>query len=250
MGTHGVGAATAALITALVLTGCGASAPTPDPTAAGEAPASDTIVIPEGQVVATGAFTNASGQVTGDVAIAAAADATFVLSITGFSSSIATAEFSASGEPIAPDQRCFAEPWRMGFGTHEGPDIELELPLDDPSFIAAISLTTLPVESSADCTLEYVGYANLTWDIPDLRPDLVVVDGGAIEHAHGTVELDAAGTPSSYTTVDGDRISSIAKRFGLSQDDLRYLNPTSTLISSSSLDVVAGEILNLSKDGR
>ena len=64
--------------------------------------------------MATGTFTDAIGHVTGDVTIAAAADVTFVLSIAGFSSSIATAELSAGGDPITPDQRCFTEEWRMG----------------------------------------------------------------------------------------------------------------------------------------
>ena len=111
-------------------------------------------------------------------------------------------------------------------------------------------MTTLPVESSADCALEYVGYANLTWDIPDLRPDLVVVDSGPREHAQGTVVLDAEGAPLSYTTVEGDRLSLIAKRLGISQDDLRYLNPTDNLFGGSALDVPAGEILNLTKANR
>jgi len=243
-----VAAAATALGAALVLAGC--SAPASGPTGAGEPPAGVTIQVPEGQVVATGTFTDSSGHVTGDVTIAAAADSTFVLSIAGFSSSVSTAELSASGEPLSPDQRCFTEEWRMGFGTPTGSEIEREILLDDPSFISAISLTTLPVESSADCALEYVGYANLTWDIPDLRPDLVIVDSGATENAQGTVDLDADGAPLSYTTVEGDRLSSIAKRLGINQDDLRYLNPTDNLFGSSPLDVPAGEILNLSKADR
>ena len=215
-----------------------------------EPPAGVTIQLPEGQVVATGTFTDATGTVTGDVTIAAAADCTFVLSIAGFSSSVSTAELSASGEPLSPEQRCFTEEWRMGFGSPTGSEIEKEIPLDDPSFIAAISVTTLPVESTADCALEYVGYANLTWDIPDLRPDLVVVDSGPREHAQGTVVLDAEGAPLSYLTVEDDRLSLIAKRLGISQDDLRYLNPTDNLFGGSALDVPAGEILNLTKANR
>lgn len=250
MRIRGVGAAVAVVMTALVLVGCSAPAPRPTPTGEAEIPAADTIQLPEGQVVATGTFTDAIGHVTGDVTIAAAADETFVLSIAGFSSSIATAELSAGGEPITPDQRCFTEEWRMGLGTHTSADLELELPFDDPSFIASITVTTLPEESSDDCPLEYVGYANLTWDIPDLRPDLVVVDLGPREHAEGTVELDAAGAPLSYTTVEGDRLSLIAKRMGIGQDDLRYLNPTDNLFGGSALEVPAGEILNLSKDDR
>jgi hypothetical protein len=248
MRTRGVGATFGLIVMALALIGC--TTPAPQPTTPDEQPAGDAIQLPEGQVVATGTFTDAGGHVTGDVTITAAEDSTFTLSIAGFSSSIATAEFSASGDPISPDQRCFTEYWRMGFGTHVGPEIELEIPLDDPSFIAAISLTTLPVESSVDCALEYVGYANLTWDIPDLRPDLVVVDAGAREHAQGTVALDDDGIPLSYTSVEGDRLSLIAKRLGISQDDLRYLNPTDNLFGGSTLDVPAGEILNLSKDDR
>ncbi len=245
-----MGASFTAGMTALLLVGCTAPSPEPRPTSEAEVPSTETVQLPEGQVVATGTFTDAVGRVTGDVTITAAADATFVLSIAGFSSSIATAELSASGEPLSPEQRCFTEEWRMGFGTPAGSDIELELPLDDPSFIAAISLTTLPEESSAGCPLEYVGYANLTWDIPDLRPDLVVGDSGPTDHAQGTVELGPDGAPRSYTTVEGDRLALIAKRLSISQDDLRYLNPTDNLFGATTLEVPAGEKLNLSKDDR
>jgi hypothetical protein len=247
MRNRGVGVAILAGVAALVLIGC--TAPSPEPTSS-ESPAPEAIRVPEGDVVATGTFTDSSGHVTGDVTIAAAADTTFVLAVAGFSSSIATSELSASGEPISADQRCFTEPWRMGFGTPAGTEFELELPLDDPSFIASIAVTTLPAESSIDCALEYVGYANLTWDMPDLRPDLVIADKGEIEHAQGAVTLDSDGAPLSYTAVEGDRISLIAKRLGISQDDLRYLNPTDPLFGGSTLDVPAGEILNLSKDDR
>ncbi len=236
------------ITSALALVGC--STPAPEPTTPEELPVGETVQLPEGQVVATGTFTHSTGQVTGDVTIAAASDSTFVLAIAGFSSSVATAELSASGEPILAGERCFTEPWRMGFGTHSGTDIELELPLDDPSFIAAIAVTTLPVESSADCALEYVGFANLTWDIPDLRPDLVVIDSGAGDNANGTVEFGADGTPVSYTASEGDRLNAIATRLGIASDDLRYLNPTHPVLSGSTLTVPAGEVLNLSKHER
>ncbi len=240
--------ASSVLLVGVVLTGC--TAPAAEAPPVSQAPSDGTITLPAGLIVATGAFSNATGEVTGDVTITSTADSNFLLAIEGFSSSIATAELSASDEPVSDGQRCFTEPWRLGFGTHSGPDVEIEIPGDDPSFIAAIAVTTLPVESSVDCQLEYVGYANLTWDIPDLQPDLVVVDSGPADNAMGSVELDADGVPLTYTAAEGDRLNPIATRFGIEQDDLRYLNPTHPVFGGSTLDVPAGEVLNLSKEER
>jgi hypothetical protein len=241
-------AAIAILLAGVVLTGCTApEAPSPRES---QAPSGGTVQLPAGVIVATGAFSDATGKVTGDVSITSTEDATFLLTISGFSSSIATAELSASDEPVTDGQRCFTRPWRMGFGTHSSADVELEIHVDDPSFIAAVTLTTLPEESSTDCQLEYVGYANLTWDIPDLRPDLVVVDSGPADNARGSIELDADGAPQSYIAVEGDRLNPIATRFGIAQDDLRYLNPTHPVFGGSTSTVPAGEVLNLSKEDR
>jgi hypothetical protein len=236
------------LVGCAVLTGC--TAPVAQVPIESQTPSDGMVQLPAGLIVATGTFSDAVGQVAGDVTITSTEEATFLLEVAGFSSSIATAELSASDQPISDGQHCFTEPWRLGFGTHSGSDIEIELPIDDPSFISAIAVTTLPVESSTDCQLEYVGYANLTWDIPDLRPDLVVADSGPAENAMGSVELDSGGAPLSYTAVEGDRLNPIATRFGIEKDDLSYLNPTNPVFNGSSPTVPAGEVLNLAKDRR
>ena len=130
------------------------------------APAADGIRMPAGVVVATGTFADAVGHVTGDVTITSAGGVDYVMSITGFSTSISTVDLSASRVAISPGETRFTEPWRIAWGTPSGSDIEETFSRADPTVIAAITVTTLPVESSIGCPLEYVGYANLTWDMP------------------------------------------------------------------------------------
>jgi LysM repeat protein len=58
--------------------------------------------------------------------------------------------------------------------------------------------------------------------------------------ARGTVTV-VSGAPSSYLVADGDNLSSIAARFGITLNDLMFLNPM------DSMPLWAGQHLNLSK---
>jgi LysM repeat protein len=64
----------------------------------------------------------------------------------------------------------------------------------------------------------------------------------------GTVTL-VDGEPGSYTVAQGDTIAAIAERFGLSQDDLFYLNPRRSPNPEDST-AFTGEMLNLSRTTR
>jgi hypothetical protein len=240
----GAGAVLVGLAT-LLLAGCAAPDPDPRPTATDTV--AGAIQMPDGVVVATGSFLDGVGHVTGDVTITSAGGYDFSLSITGFSSSVDTYDLSAIGRPVSEGERCFTEPWQLTWGTPRGETIEEVISRENPSFIDAIVVTTLPVESSEDCALEYVGYANLEWDIPDLWPDLVVTDSGPVEKAQGAVVAGEDGRHVSYEVAKDDVLARIAERLGVTEEQLEYLNPTADWTGSF---IQVGEILNLSKDDR
>ena len=78
----------------------------------------------------------------------------------------------------------------------------------------------------------------ITWDVPDTRPGLLAVDTGSRFGAGGaTATTD--GAPISYRAVAGDTLNDIADRFGITVDDLGFLNPL------TSRQLQAGDDLNL-----
>ncbi|MFE5671580.1 LysM peptidoglycan-binding domain-containing protein [Agromyces sp. NPDC056523] len=70
-----------------------------------------------------------------------------------------------------------------------------------------------------------VATAALTWDLPDMNPGLAVVDRGPDDGARGAVTLAPDGTPSTYRVAWGDTPDGITERFGITLDDLEWLNP-------------------------
>jgi len=115
----------------------------------------------------------------------------------------------------------------------------------DPSFLRSLILVE---HRSADARV--VGGAELSWRHPDARPTLRVKDSGPASGANGQVQLDGSGAPLSYTTASGDSWPSIAERFGITEDDLLWLNPVRSSPSYTGENAYAGEVLNLSKAGR
>ena len=91
-----------------------------------------------------------------------------------------------------------------------------------------------------------VASAILDWKIPDMRPGLMIEDSGKTGGANGDVTL-VDGEPVTYTITRDDLLPEIAARFGVTVDDLNYLNPTG---STSVPPLWTGDTINLSKDHR
>ena len=83
--------------------------------------------------------------------------------------------------------------------------------------------------------------------MPDLRPDLTVVDNGATGGAMGPVAQNSDG-PATYEVVDGDVLDEIAARFGITVLDLFYLNPARD--KGQQRLAFVGELFNLDKARR
>jgi hypothetical protein len=69
-------------------------------------------------------------------------------------------------------------------------------------------------------------------------------DRGPIEYAEGTVTVNSAGVPVSYTAVSGDVLTVVAKRFDMQWPDLTNMNcMRRDILNIQSLYV--GDVLNL-----
>jgi hypothetical protein len=246
---------------ALLLAGCspdaGAPAPGSSPTSTPDARP----VLAAGTTAATGSFID-TAQVTGSVAIRVNDTNIFELVVSDLVvADGAAVQFTLTADALSPDENCLDSDWRFGLGQAEAghdPATELVFPIGgsdgigqgDLSFIREVVVTRTPGGAAPDeaCPIPLVSHAPLVWTTPDLRPGLTVRDSGADTGAMGTVTL-VDGEPGSYTVAQGDTIAAIAERFGLSQDDLFYLNPRRSPNPEDST-AFTGEMLNLSRTTR
>jgi len=91
-----------------------------------------------------------------------------------------------------------------------------------------------------------VATAALTWDLPNMSPGPEVADHGSAEGARGQVALAADGTPLSYRIASNDTAKGIAARFGITTDDITWLNPD----RAGGRLILADITINLSRESR
>lgn len=237
------------LVVVVLLAGCTAAppsleaGPTPTPTGTGLGPV--------GTVMATGSFDPAEG-VTGTVELVVGSGGFTHIRVTGFNSTLpAEAELILSPFPLTAERTCL-DGFAIGLGAvpSDGDLQSIDLSKfggDDPSFLDG-AVMAMRVESDVtahDGGRTILARAPFTWSIPDLRPGLFVVDSGPTNGAEGDVTLGEDGDPAEYTVASGDVYSAIADRFGISVDDLDYLNPFRQADGA-----IADEVLNLDRDNR
>ncbi|PPF14648.1 hypothetical protein C5C56_16290 [Rathayibacter sp. AY1D1] len=93
----------------------------------------------------------------------------------------------------------------------------------DPTAIDQLVITTKP-QNDSDCSMKIIAVADVQWSVKPQRSDLVAKDAGPRAAARGeTTSTD--GTPTSYTVARNDLAEDVAARFGMTADDLFYLNP-------------------------
>ena len=95
-----------------------------------------------------------------------------------------------------------------------------------PDYLQSVVLVPMP--SDDDSARPWVGsvlaVGRLSWKIPDPYPGLTVTVGAERPGAYGYVkEVDAV--PTWYTVAHGDELRTVAKRFGVSQAEFRWMNP-------------------------
>lgn len=127
------------------------------------------------------------------------------------------------------------------------PDQDIDLQDGSPAlysdldYLGALAIT--PEEGAPGwCDARRYGTAPLRWTVPSSIRALAASDDGATAGATGRVRT-AGGRPTRYTVAADDRIEDVARRFGITSDDLLYLNPLRERGSDSTL--YTGEVLNL-----
>ena len=95
----------------------------------------------------------------------------------------------------------------------------------DPSFVTGIALTR-PMQgwTPNECLRPLLAIGTITWTLPPLCPDIAAIDAGPAIGAAGETAL-RDGILSTYTVRGGDNLRQIAGRFGLTVQDLLFLNP-------------------------
>jgi hypothetical protein len=234
-------------VAAMLLTGCAAT-PTPvstdEPVVFHPTTPHAPVEIPLG-VVATGDLIAADGISLG------AAD--IVHSEAGFRIELPPVDFgdpqtwmpTLSDSPVAAGACGSDNVWQLGLPNDpNAPDFPFDEWAGDPSFFTSIVVVHYPQPDEVDavgCIQPILATAALTWSSPVTRPWIAVADTGQTPQANGLVKVE--GGRMIYLTDDGDNWSAIAERFGITPDDLEYLNPIRT--PGTRHEAFAYQVLNL-----
>jgi len=238
------------------------------PPAAGEPPSTSTPTttpdyeaepapLAAGTVVARSAFASTDGLTTGDIVITADGRHQFDYEVSNLvTPATGQIDVEFSPRPFTDQAYCDAD----GFAIYSTSQLRLapamtlnpahtgDLDYRSPDFFDTVLLVSTDGSiAKTGCFYPVVASADLTWTMPDQRPDLVVADSGPTGGATGPVD-DVDGVPASYEVVTGDVLDEIAARFGLTVSDLFYLNPERN--KGIQRQAFSGELFNLLKSER
>ncbi len=199
-------------------TGSASPAPTPAPTR---------IDVSVGTVLASGAFPD-DGEVHGSVEILRG-DGSWIVryhDLTLAAGVVSDEPYLLANGPTKADGCPTQTAWRVDLGVdakRDGDDYVAPIgfvadpSFDDPTYIDGLGIR-LP---GIACSALRFAVAPLTWTFAPIHPDLTGTDSGSQDGATGIAD------GGIYTVASGDTAEGIEARFGLSADDLNYLNPIS-----------------------
>jgi len=211
--------------------------------------------VPRGTVVASGDVASPKGSIHFHYAMVSNGDNTFSAVYSGFTSTVPV-PISVTLLPIAPhvgDGLTY-----HGVGDHQlgGPTTAAaassSAPLNSvgpPSYLPALvtyssvaSASGVPVELGPNKVL---AVNTVRWAIPLRQTNVHPADGGTRDFASGTVTAKTAtGAPKRYLIADGDLTAVVAARFGISVQDLIWLNANLQVFGDQQY-LYAGTTLNL-----
>ncbi|MEJ1230169.1 MAG: LysM domain-containing protein [Galbitalea sp.] len=191
--------------------------------------------IPRGTIVASGDVASPKGSIHFHYAMVANGDNTYSAQYSGFTSTVPV-PISVTLLQVAPkvgDGLTY-----HGVGDHQlgGPTTTASptssIVLDSvgpPSYLgtlvtysSATSSTGIPVELGPNKVL---AVNTVQWAIPLRQTNVHPADGGTRTYASGTVTAKTTtGAPKSYLIAPGDITAVVAQRFGISVEDLIWLN--------------------------
>ncbi|WP_144765961.1 LysM domain-containing protein [Curtobacterium sp. 9128] len=186
-----------------------------------------------GTVVTETDLTSPSGKTSVHVQVVANSRGTFDVHLSGYRTTNPQAMTIQFSEDVpkpgdGPDQRTWgATQWSAASGPPA--TAKLSDAGTRPDFLRSVSLVpTLIDDGDGSTPAPWAGHvlavAPLTWSVPNPYPNLAVTVGAAGPGAYGVVQ-DADGRPSTYLVAHGDDLTTVAKRFGISVAQLRWLNP-------------------------
>lgn len=212
--------------------------------------------IAPGTVVSEGDVASPKGSVHFHFRVVADQDDRFAVQYSGFTSTLPV-PVSASFLRVTPAVGDGMS--HTGDGDHQlggatttpGPTVSVPMAQagHDPSFLGALvtysSATTdaaVPVEIGPGKVL---AVTPLSWSVPARTTNVHPTDRGAAANATGTVPSTTdSGAPASYVVAPDDLIGDVAARFGLSVQDLVWLNPSLTVFGDQQY-LYEGTTLNL-----
>jgi LysM repeat protein len=190
--------------------------------------------IPAGTVVASGAVASPKGSIHFNYSVVADGGGGFRADYSGFTSSVPV--------PISVTLLDTTPNVGDGLTYHGVGDHQLGGPTTTAAASSAVIVTagppsylgTLVTYSSATSTdgvpvelgpNKILAVSALHWAIPARQTNVHPADSGTRPYASGTVTAStASGAPKRYLIAPGDVISTVAKRFGISVEDLIWLN--------------------------
>ncbi len=210
------------------------------------------------RIVATGTISSPDGITAGSVVISYTSAGTFEFALSDYRTTrLGAVQLVMNPRALGPAETCLDTGFRVTMGSLSGEgrqsfhlgDMQ-EIASGDPRFLGEIVLTQrIPADVENDCAATVIASGPIRWTMPDVRPHLIVRDTGAQSGATGTVALDAAGVPLTYTVATADIMQTIAARLGITTDDVFYLNPRRIPQPRAPL-AYPGEIFNLAKSAR
>ncbi len=203
---------------------------------------------PQDGTIATAALTSPDGTTSATFTVSRQPGRT-VFALSDLHTDVA-GEIDFSLSPYGPDATCPADMWNVSNGSVTPstmswtiPDGIPGSPFDpDPTYLESAVLAHTGNSSDAHgCVDSVVAIGVLHWTIPGALTHLDVIDHGSEPHARGAVTVKH-GHPDVYTIASDDTVTAIVARFGITQDELYYLNP----FGPQAPNIEAGDRINLS----
>ncbi|WP_431277117.1 LysM domain-containing protein [Leifsonia poae] len=230
---------------------------TPEPVST-PVPSPILIPVPRGTVVAEGDVASPKGSIHFHFQMIANGDNTYIAQYSRFTSTLPV-PVSVTLLEIAPrvgdglTYHGVGDHLLGGATTSAAPTSSVSLgPGGQPSYLGTLvtyssapSGAIVPVEIRANKVL---GVNSVHWKIPVRQSNVHPVDGGTRAFASGAMtSKTAAGAPRRYLVAPGDITSVVAERFGISIEDLIWLNKNLQVFGDQQY-LYEGTTLNLDPD--
>lgn len=202
--------------------------------------------VPADGVVATGAFESPDGSTSGRVEVRLRDGVALVVFLDVESTHAAV---GVEASLVSRENDPCTDGRGLSWGEADSGSLTIrELPGDlvdgDWTAFDEIDLT-VRTDASSGCVNTIIARAPLIWSLSPARPWLAtILDGGEREGATGIAAVEG-GRVVTYTVAADDSMDAVSQRFGITSEDLGYLNLLRAPRPDEDDKLAAGETLNL-----